>query len=88
MNELATFQSKIGAVAWQRLLERLAEANRHIRQSGIRSMSNLTSNLAGVGSELLTGYSYGKKPPANITTRKPAPARVSTPSGAGAPWPA
>ncbi len=54
------FQSKIGPVAWERLLARMLEVNRHIHQYGIRSVSGLTSSLGGVGSELLTGYSYGE----------------------------
>jgi len=49
---------KVGAAAWERLQTRLAEVNRDIRTRGIRSVHEITGGLAGVGSDLLTGYSY------------------------------
>jgi hypothetical protein len=57
---LTAFQTRIGPGNWERLLARLNEVNAHLRQSGIRSLTQITGSLAGVGSELLTGYSYGE----------------------------
>jgi putative isomerase len=57
---LGRFKQIIGESAWHRLLTRLAEVNRHIRSRGIVSMQDIAGNLAGVGADLLTGYSYGE----------------------------
>jgi neutral trehalase len=43
-----------------RLARRVAEVNKHIRLHGIRTMTAIHDDLAGVGSELLTGYAYGE----------------------------
>lgn len=57
---LERFRTKIGEAAWIRLLDRLHQVNTDICSNGIRSLNSISGTLAGVGSELLTGYSYGE----------------------------
>jgi len=54
------FKTNIGEASWLRMLSRLSQVNADIRLGGIRSLNSINGGLAGIGSELLTGYSYGE----------------------------